>query len=85
MVTEEARVSYDDGREFAAKPNPEEAFDYGGGPSYWGAGHVKQIDQFYEALQHGERPDIDGSEALKTQEMINALYESGHSGRRVCL
>ena len=85
MVAEEARVQYDDGREFAAKPNPGESFDYGDGPSYWGASHVKQIDQFYEALEHEERPEIDGAEALKTQEMICALYESGKSGKRVAL
>ena len=85
MVTEEARVIYNDGREFVAKPNPEEAFDYGGGPSYWGASHVKQIDQFYDALEQGVKPEIDGSDALKTQKMVNALYESGRSGKRVTL
>jgi predicted dehydrogenase len=83
MVGEEGRVSYHDGREFVARPNPAETFDYGGGPSYWGASHVKQIDQFYEALTAGETPEIDGREAYKTQQMVCAMYESGKSGKRV--
>ncbi len=83
MVAEEARVIYFDGREFIAKPNPEETFDYGGGPSYWGASHAKQIDQFYEALENGETPEIDGRAAIKTQEMVCAIYQSGKTGERV--
>jgi len=83
MLAEESKVTYFDGREFAAKPNPDETFDYGGGPSYWGASHAKQIDQFYEALASGEIPDIDGRAAIKTQEMVCAIYESGKTGERV--
>ncbi len=85
MISEEARVQLDDGREFVARPDPNETFDYGGGPSYWGASHVKQIDQFYEALDEGVAPEIDGREALRTQEMVCALYESGKTGKRVSL
>lgn len=85
MVAEEARVQYNDGREFVARPNPEETFDYGGGPSYWGASHVKQIDQFYDALKNGEAPEIDGRQALETQKMICALYESGKAGKKIIL
>ncbi|NLF17597.1 MAG: Gfo/Idh/MocA family oxidoreductase [Lentisphaerae bacterium] len=83
MLAEEGRVIFDDGREFIARPNPAESFDYGGGPSYWGASHVKQIDQFYEAIAAGESPEIDGREAFKTQQMVCAMYESGKTGRRV--
>ena len=83
MEAEDATVRYHDGREFSARPNPQEVFDYGGGPSYWGTSHVKQIQQFYEALEAGERPEIDGHSALKTQEMICAIYESGKTNRTV--
>ena len=85
MVGEEGRVSYHDGREFVARPNPAETFDYGGGPSYWGASHVKQIDQFYDALAAGETPEIDGREAYKTQQMVCAMYASGKTGKRIIL
>ena len=85
MEAETATVRYFDGREFSAKPNPQEVFDYGGGPSYWGTSHVKEIQRFYEALDTGERPEIDGREALKTQEMICAIYESGKRGETVVL
>ena len=85
MVAEEGHVTYHDGREFIAKPNPHDTFDYGGGPSYWGASHVKQIDQFYDALADGEQPEINGEVALETQRMICAMYESGKTNRRVVL
>lgn len=85
MEAEEARVQFHDGREFIARPNPDETFDYGGGPSYWGTSHLKQIEQFYEALENGEAPEIDGKNALETQRMVCALYESGKTNKRVVL
>ncbi|MBT7299652.1 MAG: Gfo/Idh/MocA family oxidoreductase [Victivallales bacterium] len=85
MVAEEARITYYDGREFIAKPNPAESFDYGGGPSYWGASHVKQIDQFYDALADGEEPEINGEIALETQRMVCAMYTSGKTNERIVL
>lgn len=85
MTAEEGHVKYYDGREFIAKPDPSETFDYGGGPSYWGASHVKQIDQFYEALADGEQPEINGEVAIGTQRMVCAMYESGKTGKRVFL
>jgi predicted dehydrogenase len=85
MIAEEAHVKYYDGREFIAKPDPNDSFDYGGGPSYWGASHVKQIDQFYEALADGEEPEINGEIALETQRMVCAMYKSGKTGKRVFL
>ena len=84
IVAEEGRVVFDDGREMVAKPNPQDSFDYGGGPSYWGASHLKQIDAFYEALGNGEQPEINGELILATtHKMIMSLYESGKSGKPV--
>jgi len=83
MEAEEATVRYYDGREFTARPNPQEVFDYGGGPSYWGTSHVKQIQQFYEALETGQQPEIDGHDALLTQQMVCAIYDAAKNGRTV--
>ena len=85
MEAEEGHVHYYDGREFSAKPNPHEVFDYGGGPSYWGTSHVKQIGDFYESLENGEEPEINGREALKTQQMICGIYEAGRTGKTVVI
>lgn len=84
VIAEEARVTLNDGREFVAKPDPAEAFDYGGGPSYWGASHLKQIDAFYEALANQEDSAINGKLILATtHKMIMSLYQSGRSQQPV--
>nr|WP_217586626.1 Gfo/Idh/MocA family oxidoreductase [Lentibacillus saliphilus] len=84
MVGDYAEVKLNDGRTFSAENDPNETFEYEEGvKSYWGVNHIKQIDNFYDALKAGEQPDITGKEALKTQKMIVAVYESGKTGKRV--
>ncbi len=83
MVADEARVSLDDGREFIARPNPNETIEYGNVKSYWGTSHVKQIRQYYSALDRGVTPKIDGEYALETQKMICSIYESGKERKRI--
>ncbi|MBR0190379.1 MAG: Gfo/Idh/MocA family oxidoreductase [Clostridia bacterium] len=56
---------------------------YGGGKDYWGFMHVRQIEQFYKALQGKERLEISAREALKTQKIINSIYESAKSGEKI--
>lgn len=84
MVGNTATIIFNDGRELIAGPNPNETFDYGNGhKGYWGVSHVKQIGNFYQSLESGGQPDITGEEAIKTQKMICAIYESGKSKKRV--
>ena len=86
ITAEEAKVTLYDGREFVAKPNPAEVFDYGGGPSYWGASHAKQIDDFYDALAEGEKPVLSGELILNTtHKLIMALYDSGKKNKVIKL
>lgn len=86
ITAEEARVTLNDGREFIAKPDPNDTFDYGGGPSYWGASHTKQIDDFYASLDEGEQPEISGDLIYgTTHKMIMALYKSGKTKKVVKL
>ncbi|PKG24593.1 Gfo/Idh/MocA family protein [Niallia nealsonii] len=83
MVADRASVRLADGREFIADNNPQETFHYENGvKGYWGVSHVKQINNFYDTLQTGA-PDVTGEEALKTQKMICAVYESGKKKERV--
>jgi len=84
ITAEEGKVILNDGRELVAKPNPGETFDYGGGPSYWGNSHLKQIRNFYQSLAQGVQPDITGELVLNTaHRMIMALYKSGKTNKVV--
>jgi len=84
MIGDKAIVKLNDGREFIADNNPNETFDYGGGTKgYWGVSHVKQIKNFYDALEGKCQIDITGEEAMKTQKMVCAIYESGKKRKRI--
>jgi len=83
ILGDQAKIEYIDGSEESAGPDPRKSFDYGNVKSYWGVSHVTQIDNFYDCIRTGKTPDICGREALKTQEMVCAIYESGRSGARV--
>ena len=87
MVGERGIVTFKDGREFSAENDPNETFNYGNGAkSYWGVSHVKQINNFYDVLEgKKELLDIPVEEALKTQEMIAAIYESGKKQQKIFL
>lgn len=83
MVADRAIIEFNDARQYSADTNPNENFEYGDVKQYWGVSHIKQINLFYEALIKGEEPAINGKEAIKTQEMICAIYESGKERKRV--
>lgn len=84
MVGAKASIRFNDGREYIADRNPDETFDYGNGvKSYWGISHIKQIRNYYDHLAKGVKTDITGSEAVKTQKMICAIYESGKTRKRI--
>lgn len=84
MIADKGIVKFNDGREFIADNNPNETFNYGNGSKgYWGVSHVKQIKNFYKSLSAEVSPDITGEEAIKTQKMICAIYESGKEKKRV--
>jgi len=84
MVADRADVKLNDGRAFVADNNPLETFHYdSGAKGYWGVSHVKQIKNFYDAIRDNNKPDISGEDALKTQQMIAAVYQSGKNKERV--
>lgn len=78
-------VTTDDGHQYIADRAPGDCFGYGDVKGYWGVSHIRQISAFYDSLERGERPFLDGREALKTMQMICAIYDSGKSGKRVYL
>ncbi len=76
-------ITFKDGRECSAGPVPGESFSYGDVKGYWGVSHIKQIQDFYGNLERGERPFIDGQEAMDTMRLVLGLYESGKKKEKV--
>lgn len=83
MVGDKAIIKFNDAREYIADTDPTESFEYGDVKQYWGVSHIKQINLFYEALSKGIEPEINGKEAIKTQQMICGIYESGKVRKKV--
>ncbi|MEV2911143.1 Gfo/Idh/MocA family oxidoreductase [Paenibacillus larvae] len=84
MVADRAIIHYNDGTEMSRDKNPDEVIDYGEGvKQYWGVSHYKQIKEFYSDLSSGKKPFVDGHEAMKTQRMIAAIYQSGRENKRI--
>lgn len=77
-----AVIEYNDGRvERAETKSPDVVYE--GGKDYWGFMHVRQVEQFYKALQGKETLEISGKEALKIQKIINTIYNSAKSGKKI--
>lgn len=85
MVADRATVNLTDGRSFVADNSPLETFTYDSGvKGYWGVSHVKQINNFYDVLAGKDSAlYIPPEEALKTQEMVNGIYQSGQQKKRI--
>lgn len=86
LVKDSAYIGYYRGGKEKAEPRSDEYMDYGDGVrNYWGYCHFNQIRDFYGALGKGRKPAITGEDALKTQELVWAIYESSKRNRRVYL
>jgi predicted dehydrogenase len=72
---ENAKIFFNDGRKktIGADIGAQKKFKM---KSYWGVSHVKQIQAFYESVAQGKNPQPDGEEGLRTQKLINGIYEA---------
>ncbi|MDI6617710.1 MAG: Gfo/Idh/MocA family oxidoreductase [Clostridiales bacterium] len=83
---DEGFISYKDGRYVSIKPLDEDKIDYGNGAKkYWGYCHFIEIKNAYEAIEDKRNVDVNGEDCLKTQQIINSIYESGKSGFKIYL
>jgi len=82
LVGDAAQIEYNDGRLETATPESDTTLP-AGTKSYWGASHALQIQAFYQSLSRGQKPEIDGQEAIKTQRLICGIYESAKIGKRI--
>ncbi|MBC8530361.1 Gfo/Idh/MocA family protein [Gehongia tenuis] len=84
MYKDRAVIKYNNGIEESAEMPESEMIDFGKGiPQYWGVSHFKQICQYYDALEKGVQPEINGEEAIKSMRMICAIYDSGKAKKRI--
>lgn len=81
---DDACITYNDGTSEKVVETGSE-IEYEGGKDYWGFQHIKQIEQFYNAVLGLEPLEISGREALKVQKLICAMYRSGKEGNSVYL
>ena len=84
MSYDDARIQFNDGRVLSVSQTSDGIY-YEGGKDYWGFRHIRQIADFYDAVEKGYDPALSGREALKIQKLICAIYESGKSGKVVKL
>lgn len=82
MSYDDARIELNDGTVLTAQTQTD-GIEYEGGKDYWGFQHVREIADFYAAVEEGREPTISGREALKIQKLICAIYESGKTGKTV--
>jgi predicted dehydrogenase len=51
--------------------------------AYWGVTHIKQIENYYASLAAGKQPEITAEVAIKTHELIMAIYQSARENRTI--
>jgi predicted dehydrogenase len=88
IVKDSADVYYNNKKWFgsheSAKPKKSEFIDYGAGwKDYWGYCHSIEIKKFYGSIINNTPVDVNEDEALATQWLIEAIYASGKSGKKV--
>jgi len=75
-------ISYKDGRTAShVSEETENAFT----KDYWGYSHIKQFAAFYDSLAGKQAQAICGAEGLRTQRLINGIYDSSKLGRAINL
>ena len=76
MSYDDAVIKFNDGIVLSTKTDAGNIY-YEGGKDYWGFQHIRQIADFYDAVEKDREPFISGKEALKIQKLICQIYEKG--------
>ena len=77
MDYDEATITLNDGTVMTACTEIDPDVEYEGGKDYWGFQHIREIADFYDAVENDREPTISGREALKIQKLICEIYEKG--------
>jgi predicted dehydrogenase len=76
MSYDDALITFNDGTSLSASTQ-NDGIEYEGGKDYWGFQHIRQIADYYKAVEEDRQPQINGEEALKIQKLICDIYEKG--------
>lgn len=74
MDYDNAEIVLNDGTRITAKTSIDPDVNYEGGKDYWGFQHIREIADFYDAVENDREPTISGREALKIQKLICEIY-----------
>ncbi|WP_040213388.1 Gfo/Idh/MocA family protein [Clostridium polynesiense] len=86
ILGDEGIILYEDGRRTSIPLLEEDKIDYGNNiKKYWGYYHFIEIKNIYENIQNNSSVEVSGEDALITQELINAIYQSGKTKEKVTL
>ena len=82
MSYDDVRIDFNDGTTLTTRQDAGDIY-YEGGKEYWGFQHIREIADFYDAVENDREPMIPAKEALKIQKLICAIYDSGRTGETV--
>lgn len=77
MDYDKAEITLNNGEKFITETTVDPDVYYEGGKDYWGFQHIREIADFYDAVENDREPTISGKEALKIQKLICEIYEKG--------
>jgi predicted dehydrogenase len=80
MSYDDAQIMFNDGTVLSVSQQPDGIY-YEGGKEYWGFRHIRQIADFYDAVENNREPQISGKVALKIQKLICEIYDKGTNGK----
>lgn len=77
MDYDNADIVLNNGERLTAKTTIDPDVVYENGKDYWGFQHIRQIADFYDAVENDREPTISGREALKIQKLVCEIYKEG--------
>jgi UDP-N-acetyl-2-amino-2-deoxyglucuronate dehydrogenase len=85
IIGAKVTITYLDQREAESWDIPPEDYERFGlaTKTYWGTGHIIEIGEYYEALRGNAQLLVTGEEALKTQKLIDAIYDAARVHKTV--
>lgn len=76
MSYNDAIIEFNDGTILSVRQGAGD-IEYENGKDYWGFQHIRQIEDFYDAVINNREPKITGESALKIQKLICEIYDKG--------
>lgn len=84
IINSQGIITFNNQKQYIANPDQREADEYGY-KECWGISHIKQIKSFYSYIRGESEQYVRVEDALETQKMICAIYESAKTKEKVYL